>query len=139
MRYSQAEKMEVIRLVEESALSVKRTLEELDIPRSTFYGWYRRYTEDGYNGLSDGKPQPKKFWNRIPEVVKDQVVEIALDRPEQSPRELAWHITDTYSYYISESSVYRILKSYDLITSPAYIVVSAADRFKDPTKGIHEL
>jgi transposase InsO family protein len=139
MRYSQAEKMEVIRLVEESALSVKRTLEELDIPRSTFYGWYRRYTEDGYNGLSDGKPHPKKFWNRIPGVVKYQVVEIALKRPEQSPRELAWHITDTYSYYISESSVYRILKSYDLITSPAYIVISAADRFKDPTKGINEL
>ncbi len=75
MRYSQAEKIEVIRLVEESALSVKRMLEELDIPRSTFFGWYRRYTEDGYNGLSNGKPQPKKFWNRIPGVVKDQVVE----------------------------------------------------------------
>lgn len=139
MRYSQAEKMEIIRLVEESALPVKRTLKELDIPRSTFYGWYRRYTEDGYDGLSDGKPQPKKFWNRIPEIVKDQVVEIALKRPEQSPRELAWHITDTYSYYISESSVYRILKSYDLVTSPAYIVLSAADHFKDPTKGSNEL
>lgn len=139
MRHSQAEKMEVIRLVEESALSVKRTLEELDIPRSTFYTWYRQYTEDGYDGLSDGKPQPKKFWNRIPDVVKDQVVEIALERTGDSPRELAWHITDTYSYYISESSVYRILKSYDLITSPAYIVISAADRFKNPTKGIHEL
>jgi len=139
MRYSQSEKMEVIRLVEESALSVKRTLEELDIPRSTFYRWYRQYADDGYDGLSDGKPHPKKFWNCIPDIVKDQVVEIALERPADSPRELAWHITDSYSYYISESSVYRILKSYDLITSPAYIVISAADRFKDPTKGIHEL
>ena len=40
--------MEVIRLVEESELSVKRTLEEFDIPRSMFYAWYRRYTENGY-------------------------------------------------------------------------------------------
>ena len=40
---------------------------------------------------------------------------------------------------ISESSVYRILKSYDLITSPAYIVISAADHFKHPTKQVHEL
>ncbi len=43
MRYSQTEKMETIRVVEESALSVKRTLEELDISKSTLYNWYRRY------------------------------------------------------------------------------------------------
>ena len=139
MRYSQAEKMEVIRLVEESALSVRRTLAELGINRSTFYEWYHRYNENGYEGLADRKPRPRKFWNRIPPLVKDQVVDIALDKTDLSPRELAWHITDTYSYYISESSVYRILQSYDLITSPAYIVVSAADNFKQPTKGVHEL
>ena len=69
----------------------------------------------------------------------EQIVEIALEHPNKSPRELAWHITDSYGYYISESSVYRILKSYDLITSPAYIVISAADTFKKPTKDIHEL
>ena len=71
--------------------------------------------------------------------MKDQVVEIALDKTDLSPRELAWHVTDEYGYYISESSVYRILKAYDLITSPAYIVVSAAACFKQPTKGVHEL
>ena len=66
MRYSQAEKMEVIRLVEKSSLSVKKTLAELDINRSTFYGWYGRYLEDGYDGLADKKPTPRKFWNKIP-------------------------------------------------------------------------
>ncbi len=105
MLYSQSEKMEVIRLVEESALSVSQTLRELDINRSTFYAWYRRYAEDGYDGLSDRKPSPRKFWNRIPEPVKEQVVAIALEKPAQSPRELAWHITDNYGYSISESSV----------------------------------
>ena len=139
MRHSQAEKMEVIRLVEESALSVRRTLVELDINRGTFYAWYRRYLEDGYDGLTDRKPRPKKFWNRIPPPVKEQVVTIALERPDDSPRELAWHITDSYGYYISESSVYRILKACDLITSPAYILITAADHFKEPTKSIHEL
>jgi len=131
--------MEVIRLVEESALSVSMTLRELGINRSTFYAWYRRYEEDGYDGLADRKSSPRKFWNRIPEPVKEQVVAIALEKPAKSPRELAWHITDSYGYYISESSVYRILKSYDLITSPAYIVISAADHFKQPTKYVHEL
>lgn len=139
MRYTQAEKMEIIRIVEESRFPVKRTLEELDINRSTFYDWYRRYSEDGYEGLSNIRPTPRKFWNKIPVPVKEQIVDLALDYPEKSPRELAWHITDTQGYYISESSVYRILKAYDLITSPAYIVLSARDKFPHQTGRIHEL
>ncbi len=43
MRLSQAEKMEIIRIVEGSELSVRRTLKELGVNHSTFYGWYRRY------------------------------------------------------------------------------------------------
>ena len=95
MRYSQAEKMETIRLVEESALSVKRTLDELDINKSTFYNWYLRYHEDGYDGLADKRPNPNRIWNEIPECIKEQVVDISLEQPEKSPRELAWFITDT--------------------------------------------
>lgn len=64
---------------------------------------------------------------------------MALELPEKSPRELAWHITDKYGYYISESSVYRILKQYDLIPSPAYILMSASEKFKHPTRRINEL
>ena len=89
MRYTQAEKMEVIRVVEGSSLPVLQTLLMLGINRSTFYKWYRRYAEDGYDGLNDKKPSPKKFWNRIPSMVKDQVVNIALEYPDKSPRELA--------------------------------------------------
>ncbi len=37
MRYTQAEKMEIIRLVEQSELSIAQTLAELEVPRSTFY------------------------------------------------------------------------------------------------------
>ena len=139
MRYSQSEKMEIIRTVEGSELSVCRTLEELDISSSTFYEWYRRYRESGYDGLAYRKSSPRKFWNRIPDQVKEQVVDIALAEPSKSPRELAWHITDTQEYFISESSVYRILKAYDLVTSPAYVVISASDKFKNPTKQINEL
>ena len=112
--------MEVIRLVEQSSLSVKKTLAELDINRSTFYGWYGRYLDDGYDGLADKKPVPRKFWNKIPDHEKQQIVDIALKYAEKSPRELAWFITDNQGYFISESSVYRILKTFDLITSPAY-------------------
>lgn len=55
-----------------------------------------------------------------------------LAEPELSPRELAWLRTDTHGAFISESGVYRILKAFDLVTSPAYIVLSAKDRFGHP-------
>ena len=139
MRYTQSEKYETIRLVEGSQLPVKQTLRELDIPSSTFYDWYGRYHENGLDGLADAEPHTKRFWNRIPDEEREKVKDIALDLTEKSPRELAWHITDTFGYFISESSVYRILKSYDLITSPHYIVMAASDKFKNPTPRINEM
>jgi transposase InsO family protein len=139
MRYDQAEKMEIIRTVEGSELSVKRTLAELDVPRSTYYRWYQAFLEDGYEGLADRRPKVRRFWNRIPDQERQRVVETALERPELTPRELAWHITDHEGYFISESSVYRILKSFDLVTSPAHIVMAAADEFRHKTRRVHEL
>lgn len=139
MRYSQAENMEIIRLVEESALPVRQTLTELDISRSTFYDWYGRYQRSGYDGLALNAPQARRFWNRIPECQRRRVVELALEHTEKSPRELAWLITDEEGFFLSESSVYRILKGYDLITSPAFTLVQAADRFSHPTSRVHQL
>jgi putative transposase len=109
------------------------------VPQSTFYDWYRRYRAEGYDGLANRNPGARRFWNKIPDSERERVKEKALEKPELSPRELAWHITDEMGYYISESSVYRILKSYDLIASPAYIVISASDRFKNPTRRVNEL
>ena len=139
MRYTQAEKLEVIRLVEGSDLPAKRTLAQLGVSKSTFYEWYRRYLDEGPNGLALRPSQCRRFWNRIPDAERERVVEIALEKPEMSARELAWHITDNEKYFISERSVYRILRSYDLLTSPAYIVMTAADEFKHKTKRVHEL
>ena len=139
MTLSTSEKYEVIRLVEESELSVRRTLEELDVNRSTFYRWYKAYRDHGYEGLLSSSKSPEQFWNKLPESVKAQCLEVALEHPELSPRELAWHITEQHEYFISESSVYRLLKQYDLITSPAYILLQASDKFHTPTKRINEL
>ena len=138
-RYSPAEKREIIRLVETSELPVTRTLQELDVPRSTFYGWYRRYREAGDAGLAPNPSRRQQFWNRIPDQVRERVVEIALEKTELSPRQLAWHITDKEGYFISESSVYRILKGYDLVTSPVFELVSAKDKFDQPTKRVNEM
>jgi len=61
-----------------------------------------------------------------------------LERTDLSPRELAFHITDKQKWFISESSVYRILKAQGLITSPAWIVMAAANEFKDKTTRVHQ-
>jgi len=139
MKYTQAEKYEIIRLVEESDLGVIRTLKELGVAKSSFYSWYNRYIEYGYDGLGDRTSKPRQFWNKIPEYERERVRDIALEQTDKSPRELAWYITDNLGYFISESSVYRILKSFDLITSPNYIVMAASDRFQHPTRKVHEL
>ncbi|MCH8837450.1 MAG: helix-turn-helix domain-containing protein, partial [Candidatus Marinimicrobia bacterium] len=97
-------------MVEESERGVRRTLRELQVPQSTYYDWYRRYVDLGYDGLADKKPAPRQFWNRIPPTEREKVKEIALEHTEKSPREMAWYITDRRGYFISESTVYRILR-----------------------------
>jgi len=139
MKYTASEKMEIIRMVESSSLSVKKTLEEIGVCRSTFYEWYKRYQEEGFGGLKSRNKSPQQVWNTIPEWERQRVVQVAREFPEKSCREVACYITDKMDYFISESSVYRILKSYDLVTSPVYTVVSAKDQFDNPTTRINQL
>ena len=133
MRYPASEKLEIIRLVERSHLPVRRTLDKLGIPSTTFYRWYERYRAFAEAGLEDRTSGPGRVWNRIPDDVRRQIVDLALDEPELSPRELAVTFTDTRGYFVSEASVYRLLKAHDLITSPAFVVIKAADEFRDKT------
>ena len=139
MRYAASEKLEIIRLVEGSHLSARQTLAKLGIPRTTFYRWYARYLQRGEAGLQDRSPKPKHVWNRIPDEIRRKVVKLALKETELSPRELAVTFTDKESYFVSEASVYRVLKAHDLITSPAFIVIKAASEFKDKTTEINQL
>ena len=139
MRYPASEKFEIIRLVETSPLPVRRTLAQIGIPKSTFYAWYERYLAGGIAALEDRKPRPQHVWNRIADAVREQVLELALDQPELSPREVAVTFTDRKKTFISEASVYRLLKAEGLITSPAFILMQAADRFANPTTAINQL
>ena len=138
MRYPASEKAEIIELVEQSHLPAKRTLDKLGIPRATFYRWYDRYRAGGPEALADHRSRPDRVWNRIPDDVRGQIIDMALEVPELSPRELAVRFTDERKYFISEASVYRLLKAHDLITSPAYVVIKAANEFKDKTTDINE-
>src|ERR1700687_4573043 len=109
MRYSASEKAEIIQLVEQSHLPTKRTLDKLGIPRATFCRWYDQYREGGPEALDDRR----------------QILDLALDLPELSPRELAVRFTDERKYFVSEASVYQLLMAHDLITSPADALLNA--------------
>src|SRR5262245_38473528 len=84
MRYSASEKFEIIELVEQSSLSIRRTLAPIGIPRSTFYDWYSRYQEGGIEALVDGKPRPRRIWNKIPDKIETAIVNLALEEPDLS-------------------------------------------------------
>jgi putative transposase len=138
MRFTASEKQEIIRLVDQFDLGVNQTLKRLGIHKSTFYKWYRVYLHKGILGLSPEK-KTRRQWNSIPDDQKQLVVELALEHTALSCRELAVKITDEQRIFISESSVYRILKQRGLITTPAYILLSASQEFKDKTSFVHEL
>ena len=133
MRYPVSEKLKIIRLVEESHLSAWLTFAKLGIPRTTFYLWYDRHLQRGQAELRDQSPKPKHVRNRIPDEVRRKVVKLALKETELSPRELSITFTDKESNFVSEASTYRILTAHGLITSPAFIVIKAANEFKDKT------
>jgi putative transposase len=91
MRYPASEKLEIIRLVEQSHLPVRRTLEKLGIQPARFYRWYDRLQTGGLEALEDKISRPTRVWNRIPDVIRERIVQLALDEPELSPLGHALH------------------------------------------------
>ncbi|MCP4313554.1 MAG: helix-turn-helix domain-containing protein [Bacteroidetes bacterium] len=59
--------MEIIQIVQDSELGINRTLQELDIHKSTFYQWYGKYHDKGYDGLAPKKRSVNSQWNKIPD------------------------------------------------------------------------
>lgn len=110
----------------------------MNIHFNTFYKWCGRCHENGFDGLAPKERKRSEFWNKIPDKLIDKTVKVELERPELSPIELAAHITDEREYFISESSVCRILKTRGLITTPAHIVMAASKKFKDQPSRIHQ-
>ena len=110
MRFTASEKQEIIHIVVRSEIGVNKTLREIRLNKSTFYNWYKIYSDKGIDGLAPSKRTSNQQWNTIPQEQKNLVVELALECPELSSRELAYKLTDEQQIFISESSVYRILK-----------------------------
>jgi len=128
-RLSQEEKQAIISEVEKSQLSIAQSLLHLGIPRSTYYSWLKR---------QDGQKEPRSPVNRLTGVEVERVIEYAHKMPDMPARELAWYLTDSYGF-ISESSVYRILKSNGLILDAPEMPLPAAKEFHTKTTSPNEM
>ena len=114
MRYPASEKLEIIRTVEASHLLARQTLAMLGIPTTTYYRWYDRWSEGGLDALDDMAPHPGSVWNRLPDETRADIIEFALEHEDLTPRELAVKHTDEKQYFVSDTSVCRILRAEDL-------------------------
>ena len=135
---SKHDKIEIIRLVESSALSKAVTLNKYDIPESTYYRWKNKLKRYGMQGLSDTKSHRIRQWNQIKPEEEQIIVEVALLNPEWSSREVALHITDNKGFSVSESTVYRRLKAQGLIKEFTSKTFPASNEYKVKTTRINQ-
>jgi putative transposase len=132
-------KAEVLRIVERSPLAVRQTLKELEVPPATYYRWRRRHLQKGAEGLRDEPCVAKRVWNRLREEERGFVVWYALEHPSLSPREVAGRLVDLERRFVSESTVYRILRRAGLVKPPEEQGFPAGTEYKVKTKGPNQL
>ena len=133
---SAVEKSKILALVATSPLPRGRALAQLGLPRSTYYRWVRRQAEAE---LRDGKGGSRLPWNKLRPEEEATILLWARRSPELSPRQLALRIVDTEGWYVSESSVYRILKREGLIKAAEIIGFKAGKEYHRKTKRPNQL
>jgi putative transposase len=131
-------KRQLIELVRRSPWSKRRTLAELEISRSTYYRWQRRFFQEGEAGLKDRQPRPGRVWNRLRPEEEQRILSECLRQPDWSPRELACWLTDYGGFSVSESTVYRLLKRHGLIQEVELKGFPAGKEYRVKTTRVNE-
>jgi putative transposase len=129
-------KAEILALVANSGLPCSRALAQLRLPRSTYYRWLKRLSEDRLQDKKGGSPIP---WNKIIPEEEAQILAEARGSPELSCRQLACTLTDGGNMYVSESTVYRILKREGLIKPAEIIGFKASKEYRHKTQCPNQL
>jgi transposase len=101
--YTFQEKWLIINQVKDSS-NKKKKLEELGVPRTTYYDWLS-------HNLRTGSKAPQRVWNKAPEWVDQKVREFRLsgDPLKESPARIMEHLEEL-GYFITESGVKSIIK-----------------------------
>jgi len=115
-RFEAWEKREALRIVAvaraRTGWTLRRILKGLRFPKSLYYEWRGR--EEG-GRLADLFPGPRGSPYAVLDEEKQAVIRYALEQPKEGYRRLTWMMVDEDVAYLSESSVYRILKDEDLL------------------------
>ncbi len=133
---SAIEKGEILSLVANSGLPRSRALTQLGLPRSTYYRWLRRQAEGRLQDKKGGSPTP---WNKLRPEEEAKILTQARASPELSARQLALRIVDSEGLYVSESTVFRILKREGLIKPAEIVGFKAGKEYHRKTKRPNEL
>ena len=104
--------VEVLHTRRRSRWPVRRTLRALGVSASSYYRWLR--DEAWARRQSLDRPAPLQPYEALPEE-KEAVRTYALKHPELRHRELAWRMVDEDVACLSPSTVYRILRSEELV------------------------
>jgi len=90
-----------VRAIERSGLPVTRAARAAGISRTSYYRW----RNGGWRRAERGSS-----WNALSEEERAHILEVCESHPEWSPRDIAWWITDSGHFSVSESTVYRVMK-----------------------------
>ena len=114
-RFSAEVKAELLALVARTQArtgwTLRRILHRLGLTKARYRDWVRRAAADA---LTDRAPIAANR-DGILATGRDAVIRYALDHPKDGYRRLTWQMVDADVAYLSESSVYRILQTSDLL------------------------
>lgn len=132
------EKHRLLEAVKGSGLPTRDALRTLDVPKATYYRWKKKQAQNGMLGLTDKPSIPRRPWNKLLDQERDIVLNTALKKLELSSRELAFFITDSQGFSVSEKSVYRILKKHGLIETIESKTFPAKHEYHTKTTRVNE-
>ncbi len=135
---SRHEKMETLRVVMSSDIPVHRTLRALDIPKTTYYRWRRKWRDMGFEGLCDIKPKRLSSWNKLLPYQEDKILETATLNPDWTSRQISFYITDHEGFSVSKTTVYRKLKAAGMIVERESKTFPASDEYHIKTTRVNE-
>jgi len=133
-----ADRIDLVRKLDLLEGGRAKMLQDMGIPRSTFYHWRTEYDQKKEAAFIR-TPSQRRVWNKLGPDETVQVLDIALQNPELSPRLLAVKITDEESFSVSASTVYRLLKTRGLIYARPLPEMPAAREWKKKTTRPDEL
>ncbi len=133
------ERQELIESLESQGLLKDKMLEQLGVPRSSYYRWQKSYREGGLMALEKNKARARMIWNRLMEEELGIILKVAKAHPELSPRLLAIKITDEEEFTVSESAVYKMLKAHGLVTPRPLEEMPVAKEWRHKTSRPNEI